>query len=214
MWSTVSIKLRQTCSGDWIVQKHKIKLHEKVQKHFLLWELVNPREWGSSREQVGGCCLQNGRKTQTRQSRGAGYLQYRPWPQQPPIPNTTSPRLQIFTFDSSVILPSTALRPGPQEGGRNGLEEVAHAAGHGNVYVSSRSPPTVFPPLCPVLPQPLEVVHNMQQTSSRPSPRLILHPPRSRKQPHRCFGPRGVERLQLRGSAGGERLRCPLAGTE
>lgn len=135
-------------------------------------------------------------------------------PPQPPIPNTTSPRLKMIY----LRLQRYPLKQSPMSwtrgGGGRRLEEVAHAAGHGNVYVSSRSPLTVFPSPCPVLPQPLEVVHNLQQTSSRPSPRLILHPLRSRKQPHRCFSPRGVKRLQLRGLAGGERLRCPLAGTE
>ena len=41
-----------------------------------------------------------------------------------------------------------------------------HEAGHGNVYVSRRPPPTV-------LPQPLEVKRYLQQTSPLPSPRSI-----------------------------------------
>lgn len=136
-------------------------------------------------------------------------------PPQSPIPNTTSPKniQNIYLRQQRYPLKQCSVS-WTRAGGGRGMGEVVHPAGHGNVYVSSSSPLTVSSSLCPVLPQPLEVMHNLQQRSIRPSPRLILHPLRSRKQAHRCVRPRGVESLQLRGLAGGERLRCPLAGTE
>lgn len=141
---------------------------------------------------------------------GCGLAAAEPGPPQPPIPNTTSPRLQnIYLRQQRPLLPSSSTTQSsvPDCGGRR----LGGLAAWSRAWQCLRllKITAVWSWICPVLPRPLEV-----KPSIRPSPRLILHPPRSRKLPRRRFGPRAVSRLRLRGVTGGGRLGCSLAGTE
>lgn len=100
-------------------------------------------------------------------------------PLQPPIPNTTSPRLQNIYLQqqrrSSPLFPLNKLPLSWTSGGGGWQKEVAHEAGHGNVYVSWRSLLTVcFSAAAGSHAKPAT------NTALVLSSRLILHPLRSR----------------------------------
>lgn len=105
---------------------------------------------------------------------------------------------KIFTFDHRVVFFSCfplkqKTLSWTRRGGGSG-RAVLHEAGHGNVYVSWWSP----------LSAPRKSCTSCNKHSIRPSPRLPLHPLRSRKQPQRRLRQQLCPRLQLRGLTGGE----------
>ena len=139
-------------------------------------ELAYPGWCSSSREQVGGCCLQHGRKARTQQSQDAGQPQYGAGPVAASSSYPEHNFTQIFTLDSSVMFPlcsagipqNRALCPGAQQQGadrgkwcmKQGMAMFTSPVDL--LWVSAAL-------LCPVLPPPLEQVMCLPAANTRPS---------------------------------------------